>query len=172
MSRRTDVVAWAGRCAEAATTYPSVERPEFDRHLEAHPEIMGAIFRDILRFDNDRDPAGRRATPEVSHGIETLRELMGDRYSMDPFGFSLERLAAGRSSAMLASRTGLSRSTIQRLRTGVMWPTKAHIEAVAAAFGKDPVWFVEYRAMLLAEMVSAEAMRNPERSAAMVGKLR
>jgi hypothetical protein len=172
VSRVTDTVAWAGRCANAAAAYPSVERPEFTRHLDAHPEIMGAIFRDILRFDNDRDPAGRRSTPELSHGIETLRELMGDRYSMDPFGFSLQRLAAGRSSAMLAARTGLSRSTIQRLRTGAMGPTKGHIEAVAAAFGKDPLWFVEYRAMLLAEMVAAEALRNPERSAAMVGKLR
>lgn len=172
MSRST-AEAWAKRCAAAAVAHPTSAlrstglAPHFD-----DPQVTGAIFRDLLRFDAERGSEGQREGPGLRAGMEALREMMGDHFCMDPFHLAFERLAGGRSDAHLANTTGLSRSTVQRLRSGEARPTRDHLVTVARTLGKDPRWFVEYRAILLAEAVASEALRSPERSAVLVGKLR
>jgi transcriptional regulator with XRE-family HTH domain len=131
--------------------------------------------------------------------MERMRRLRGEDYTQLPFPEAFRALAAHRplcdacaqkhgyafaatagcdcgchtlrSYRHLAHRTGLGRSQLHRLMTGMIAPTSAEIEAIAAEFKKSPHYFQEYRVARLCALLAEELARNPERSVMIVRKL-
>ena len=62
------------RARLAAAAYPGLEDATFDLD---DPELMGAIFRDLLRFEGERSASGKRVTPAMAEGIASLQGMMG-----------------------------------------------------------------------------------------------
>ena len=163
---------WPDRFKRIADTYPTVVTPDFDQHL-TQPGFMGMILRDLLRLHVPGKNGGAiRATPDIDVGISALRDILGGAYNCDPFHEALAILTRGHSNMQIARRSGLSKSAVQRLRSGSTRPSPAEMQRIANAYGRDPEWFAAYRSHLLASLVAVEAHRNPERSAAAVRKLR
>lgn len=163
---------WPARFQRISTSYPTVTDPRFDQHL-SQPGFMGLILRDILRLHVPSTHGGPiRTTPDVEVGVLALREILGGAYNCDEFPKAINILTRGHSNTQIARKSGLSKSSIQRLRSGAVAPSPQEMERIARAYDREPEWFAAYRAHLLASLVAAEAHRNPERSAITVRKIK
>lgn len=137
------------------------------------PKVLGAVLRDLLRFDAATEsPGGRgvRPNPEVRPGIRRLNALLGERYQMDPFHEAYRKLTLDDSIRDVAERTGLSSSVVGRIAAG-QEPTPEQMAAIATGYSLPAEWFVEYRAHLLSTMVADAVRRNPEGSASVVASI-
>ena len=141
----------------------------------ADPEVLGSVLNQLLKVDAAAEqPTARgvvRPEPEVSTGSRRLSVLLGERYQMRPFVEAFKQMTAGQSIRVVAETTGLSRSVVHRLLTGEDAPTTAHLVLIARAYGRPPEWWVEYRSGMLAAAVERQLRDQPERSAAICGKL-
>lgn len=165
----TDVASWDERLAEVQRLYPTTADGTW---LEAlgDVEIMGAILRDTLRVGHTPKRRGSRPALEAEDGEARLRQLFGEDYTVLPFASALKALAGNRSVSVLSTKTGLSRSHVQRLLAG-RTPTGLEMETVARAFSKPAVYFVEYRHGLLLAAVLRHLSRAPEASVGLVRRL-
>lgn len=142
--------------------------------MDAHDDTLAAILRDMLALPDGQSTGARsgpRSGPEFEEGLAQLRHLFGDRYQMERFPAAFRRLAGARSERHLAAKIGLSRATVHRLLTGEVAPKLDEMERIAKAFGKDPVWFHEYRTSLVCNLVRDRLDRSPEQSATAVHRL-
>lgn len=165
--RRT--LDWDAICANAALAYPSVDNPQFVKHL-ATPGLIADIMRDFLRLEN-LTTTGVRETPELEVGLARLNELLGNGYSMDPFPKAMRVCTRQQSVRQIARKTGLSKTRVGMLLAGDAAPTAHDMEQVAKAYDRQPTWFAAYRTHVIVTMVTAAVERNPEQSAVLVRRL-
>lgn len=167
---------WPARLQRAHAAYPSAAQPiggDATARIVNGEEVLARILRDVLAVDNVTVRRGQRPDPDVDDGRQLLLELRGLDYTVDPFHIALRALAAGRSLENLRRRTGLSRATLSRLmNTSKPKPPRVdEMEAVAAGFGKRPVYFAEYRSAVLAAIVQQHFTQDPDRSAVVTYQL-
>lgn len=140
---------------------------EIVSHLDL--DTLGAILSDVVKVGT-KTGRGARELPDLDVGLRRLRGYL-DRYQVTPFVDAFRVLTNHQSTRGIAARTGLSRSHVQRLLAGCTEPTMADMECIAAAYKQPAAWFAEYRATMIAELVKATLLDNPERSAALARKL-
>lgn len=164
-------IDWDAAVASATERYPVLAHADFDVYL-SHPGLLGEILRDLLRHEHADGVSRNRVTPEVEDGLAQLQMFMGDGYSTDPFPKALAVCTRNASERAIAHRTGISKSQMHRLAAGTVQPTLFELEAIAKAWKRPPEWFAAYRAIVLVQMVQAELERHPERSAALIRRIR
>ena len=138
------------------------------------PVVLGRLLNQLLKVDAaEAQPTERgvvRPEPDPVEGAKRLSVLLGERYQMRPFVEAFAELTGDAGVRSIAARTGLSRSTVQRLRSGEVEPSVEHMLIIANAYQRDPVWFVEYRTATLTAAVENSLRQNPETSAAMCAR--
>lgn len=131
---------------------------------------MGRAIRETIRVDGTPTRRGARPLLDADDGMARFRQLFGEDYTTLDFAEAFRILAGARSLTALARRTGLSRSQVHRLLAGSA-PTGREMEMVAQAFGKLPVYFVEYRIGLVCAAMAEHLARAPETSVGLVRQL-
>lgn len=130
--------------------------------------LLLSIYSDILKIGWDvQTRRGERGPLDPILGAArhvTLQAGRAGTASLEPFAVAFNKLRGARSLSHLAYRTGLSRSKTDRLLRGVMAPTPEEMEAVAAAFGKHPTYFLEYRVHLVTAALARQLLERPEMS--------
>lgn len=155
---------WKKALAVALERYPKLDEEAWLSELQDDVNITGRIIGDILKLQRaEEDPhrRGRRAVPNVSR--DQLWSLF-EAYSTEPFFTTLEKLAEGKSMGQIAVKLNLSKMTLYRYRRGEASPSMEILEQVAKAYNKSPFYFVEYRAMFVAQTIEDMLLANPERS--------
>lgn len=136
------------------------------------PETIWRIVSDvydIAKTDEERAKGqvriGRRPAREEVPLDEVLATLLPEPYQDKPFREALRELMGSDSQWTFARKVPCDQATLSRLLNGKSEPDRHMLEALAAAGGKGPWWFVEWRAMFMADLVRAMFMRHPHKSA-------
>lgn len=165
---------WDETVARVHTEFPSTRDLDWRQALK-DPDILGRLLHDVLRTHSLNRPLrrGHREVPWSNRreGLDLLRQLRGEDYSVLPFVEEFRFLAVNRSTRALANKVGLSRTQIQRFLTGAVAPNAYELEVIAAAFGKSPFYFREYRTAHVVALVAKELDKAPERTIGIVRHL-
>lgn len=156
-------MGWAERSRLIRLQFGVVAKPEWSATFRTDIDLFGRVLRDILKADQatpGRD--GPRPGLDYERGVETLRQLLGQDYSMLPFAASFRLLAGKTALTALARKTGISRSRVHRLLSGQDEPTVDDMQSIANAFGKDASWFSEYRSAFITAALYDRLVSSPE----------
>ena len=162
--------SWDERLKIIHRLFPSTDRLDWKRAFDADITLMGRILRDIAKTDQPPqnrpgprpglDPYGPQPLVDSWVGTEN-----GNRpYTVLPFADAFRQLAAGRSRTSLARMVGLDRVMVHRLLAATVAPTGEIMEKVAAAFGKRPSYFLEYRLGFISQVIFNSLATSPEKS--------
>lgn len=155
-------LSWDERVAMIYDHFPGCKNPNWNVIL-SDMDTLGEVVRDILRLEQATPgKSGPRPSPEVREGMKSVRKMNGDDHTVLRFSEAFAMLGQGYSVRHLASKTGLSRSQIQRLMRGECDPTPQEISQVAKGFGKEPSFFVEFRSAVIMAALGARLELVPE----------
>lgn len=135
----------------------------FDRAAHVMPAILGDIFREVRAEEEraaGRTKIGRRAKA-VNGSLEELYGMVTPRYSMEPFGESVQELIGTRSLRQFASRVPMHHFTLTRMMRGELPLDRYRLERIAKAAHVNPAFFREWREMFLQDALSALLTAKP-----------
>lgn len=143
-----------------------------------------------------RPPQARRGhpdppTPDEINGVvrTVFRDGLGvgggqppaKEFTSQPFAPAFRELTGVRTLNQISHRTGIAahgdankgfpRWRVYRLLNGEYAPTVDEMRVIARAFGKEPLYFREYRIHMIISAVVGLLDRDPERSAAIAREL-
>lgn len=178
---RTTRKDWSAILARVEQSHPETRSPRWEQLLD-NTDVMAAIIRDLIVIDRQPARRGARPLPEYDEGRRRLQALFGDDFSIDTFPETFRAITRGQSRTQIARRTGISRTRVHRLLTGLRvdistgdtrpaTPSLDEMERIARAYGRRPEHFREYRAQLIAGLVAEHLDRHPERSTLLVRQL-
>jgi hypothetical protein len=174
---RTTRKDWTAILARVERSHPLTRAPQWEQLLD-NTDVMAAIVRDLIVIDRQPPRRGARPLPSYDEGRQRLQALFGDDFSTAPFADAFATLTRGQSRTQIARTTGLARTRVHRLlvgvrsdRTRLVEPTLDEMETIAAAYGRRPEYFREYRTGLITALVAEHLDRNPERSTVVVRQL-
>jgi hypothetical protein len=178
---RTTRKDWQAILARVETAHPVTKAPEWARLLD-NTDVMAAIIRDLIVIDRQPARRGARPLPEYEEGRRRLQALFGEDFSVHSFAETFQALTRDHSRTQIARRTGIARTRVHRLLTGLRYdattgetwtvePTLEEITAIAAAYNRRPEHFREYRTRLITALVAHHLDEHPERSSLLVQQL-
>lgn len=133
--------------------FPSTATLRWGVAFANNPELLGRLLRDILKAERATAgaPGVRGARPDLdpltdAADVDRLRGLDPSRhpYSSLAFPAAFALLADGRSVRSLSHKVHIGKDRVFRLLKGRS-PTMGEMEGIAAAFKKEPSYFLEYR---------------------------
>jgi plasmid maintenance system antidote protein VapI len=166
-------VPWAQRLGVIHQQFPSTATLDWNEAFTRDHELWARIMHDIIKADQaepGRDGPRPKAL-DYERGLATIRQMMGQDYSLLPFPEAFAVLSRGYSLSHLARKTNISRSIVHRLLRGDEEPSAEEMAAIADAFDKHPSFFIEYRVGYITAMVHARMATNPETSIAVYRKM-
>lgn len=159
--------------ARLATRYPVLTAPTAFQEALANPHMLASVVQDVVKVTVPQVGRGVRTMPDNATTAAIVADLRGE-WSVDPFPAAFAKLCGHQSAAGVAARTGLDRYKVLRLRKPAghpehINPTMAELEAIAAGYRINPMYFSEYR---LGALLSAIATNlTPERTASLVRRI-
>lgn len=171
-ARRAQRIDWDKTLERAHRQYPtSAEADWAPSGALRDYEMLGRLVGELLRVEST--PQNRRGQRPVLTDDDKvrLRQLLGDDYTTLDFPEAFSSLAGTLSRTQVAERTGVPRTHAHRLLTGAAAPSADDMEAIAAAFGKAPTFFAEYRKGLIMSVIERHLQASPEASVGFVKQL-
>lgn len=163
----TAKTAWTDRLAAARRSYPSTEdNREAVLDAIADYDLLGRVMRDVLRVGYEPPRRGQRSPLEWSDGQARLRSLAAERSGMattEVFHRAYPRIAHGLTVDAVADTTGIPAARLFVIADGGH-PTFEEMAAIAAAFGKPPTYFLEYRVQFICSAIATNLLAAPERT--------
>jgi transcriptional regulator with XRE-family HTH domain len=168
-----DGMPWDERLALIKRVFPSCDGDlDWNKAFTRDVEMVGHILQDVLKADQSIASPGR---PGPRAKLDPLRaEPVYDRwmgkdptarpYSLLPFCESFAVLIGDESLRHVSRKTGIPRTQIARLLHDEIAPTGVMMETIAAAFGKRPSYFLEYRIGAIASSIMTKLTGNPDKS--------
>jgi transcriptional regulator with XRE-family HTH domain len=141
-------------------------------------KLLGDAFN-AVKDDQDRNSGARkngtgRRPPRFASLDVVLETVFPTRFSMDPFPEAFRKLLGERSQRQFALKSGISQGTLSKLLAGEQIkragevipyrPDMAIMERIAEHAKVSPGYFLEYRALFLAELVGHVLSENPQMS--------
>jgi hypothetical protein len=130
--------------------------------FDKDPTVMYAILGDIAKVyvaTNGPRKTGRR--PGVNMSLDQLEKIITPQYSLEPLAESLPALIGEQSLRAFAAKVPVHHHQLRRLMRGEAPVTMPMLESLAKAGRVGPAYFVEWRGMYLAEMLTAIAASRP-----------
>ena len=125
--------------------------------------IIGDIY-DVVKAEQEKDAGlqrmGRRPRRQDSLA-DVYETVFPQPYTMDPFRESMVKLLGNRSQRAFAPRVPVHQTTLSRLMSGALHPDRTMLERIAEAARVHPSYFVEWRAMYVAQMVEMVLTQRP-----------
>jgi hypothetical protein len=150
--------------------FPSTAQLNWEVAFDQDIDLLGHLLKDILKKDMAVvGAAGRRPGLEEDEARPVLDRMMGRDptnhvYSTLPFPATFALLIGERSRRAMQAKVGISKTRIGRLLRGTELPGVQDMERIAAAFHKQPSYFVEYRVQAIASTVFKALGAAPELS--------
>lgn len=139
--------------------------------LDAHPPVAHRMIEDIyyaVKAQEERDRGetrtGRRPRIPPRSLAEMYSTIFPEPYSMDPFPEAMEKLLRGQSQRAFSKKVPCHQTTMSRMMAGKLEPDLTMLEQIAAAARVKPAYFMEWRALALAELVRYAMMERPQES--------
>lgn len=165
--------SWETREKLIRDTFPSIDQLDWDKAFKNDIELLGWLVRDYLKYDQaEVGRPGPRPALDVKKSGDRFVQFMGEDYSLESFSQTLDVLKGKLSIRGLAAKTGLDYNQIYRLLNGRIDPDVYSMQKIAAAFGKHPSYFLEYRVLYAAQAVANQLFQWPEASVNVYRKIR
>lgn len=142
--------SWVEKGKIINEAYPDINTLDWRAALSSDRDLFANIVREVIRKSDGRNkppPLGRR-----NNGSK-FAQIAGEDYTLLPFSKAFGVIANGVEKSDICDRTGIKPSRVYGLLSGGV-PTVSEIKSVAAAFGRSPSYFVEYRVMCIAGAVA------------------
>lgn len=171
--RRSDPkMPWSERVQLIKQQFPSTVTLDWNQVFIQDPAVLGRIINDILKADQAQPGRpGKRPALDVAAAEERYRQMTGEDFTMLPFHESFKILKGKRSIRHMAHKTDLDKTLVWGLLNGDKRPNPEIMEKVAAAFGKHPSYFVEYRVDYILGVLFYKLINSPESSVVFFKKL-
>jgi len=164
---------WVKREADFRLSHPEVFERSWESILvDDDHDGLARLLGDMLKVKPNGVRVGKRPVLSRVDAEQRLAAISGDDFSDDPFLPTFRRLCEGRSLQNVASRTGLSRSHVQKLLAGSYEPSLVSLERIAEGFKRSPAFFLEYRVSVVAFLLHDFLVSNPELATVWYMKLR
>lgn len=150
-----------------------------DRFTE-DPDLMWLLVGDMVRYvSSEETPRGervssRRKVQGRDRNLQAVWDIIGPRYSMEPFPVAVLELIGERSQRAFATRCGFGsggQTTLRRYIKGERPLNMPALEAIAKAGRVSPFYFIEFRALWLAQELMRAMLARPNVSVAAVKKV-
>lgn len=164
MSRKED---WEIRYQKIKEHYPSVASLRWTGALDYDPEVFTQVMGDLLKAEGKRSRPGKRPTLSRQLAEEELAKLSIADFSEFEFPQAFQALISAlpkevQTYRSLANKTGCNKDYLVKYLKGTLAPRFLDMENIAAAFNKDPSYFLEYRIAYVLMMVDRYLTNNPE----------
>lgn len=161
---------------KAKKLYPSTGDDEaaWAQVLSEQPDVMFSVIAYIVKVVKATEgprKTGRRPGITGLSFDETWDVLYPQRYTLEPITEALPKLMAGRSQRQIAPKVPCNQATLSRVLSGQVKPDLGLMRGLAAALKVPPTFFLEYRAMRLAEMVLSVLLSQPNMSVTLFKQL-
>lgn len=137
--------------------------------------LLFRLIGDLIRPDRTVEELevleGEELDQEVAEARRALGTFFDQSHTTLPFREALEILAGDLSTRELSEKVDINRTRMHRLRNGDVTPGAYDFELIANAYGKDPRYFVEYRALIISRAVWQAMHDNPDRSAVVARRM-
>lgn len=164
-------IPWEERVGLIDEQFPGIRDADWNIILK-DPDILGRLLKDILKVDQiEPGRAGPRPNLNYERGMQTWREITGQDYCELPFVDALRLLTKGQAVRVVARKAHIAKTRMDRLMRGVDRPTADDLRAIAAAYGKRPAYFAEYRAEYVTAAIVARLAEEPELTITIYTKL-
>jgi hypothetical protein len=156
-------VPWEERAEQIRARFPTVKEFDWNTNLASDLDLFGRMVRDVLKLEQ-AVPGRPGPRPSLDVGVATrrLQQLWGNDYTIRAFPEALRILSDGLSVRELSALTGLNRGRMHRLLTHKQSPDGYELRACAAAFGKHPSYFLEWRILYITRAIVARLEWSPE----------
>lgn len=165
---------WQKKIAEIQSTVPGTSQIDWGSLFKADPKILGDLVNDIIKVEvSQKGRPGKRSAKSADLIERDLLKLTNEDFAFLAFPKAMEVAMGDKSVRDVAKSSYLSKSTVHRLLRGDGAPvTSEQIEAIAPAVGKDPSYFLEYRAMYVCSAIYEMLIASPESSQVFYNKTR
>ena len=154
--------SWEKKYKEIQTQYPDVLLEDWDGLLRSDSDIFAKLLGDVLKFKGKKSVPGKRPNLSREEGESRLSKMADEDFAEGEFKDAFRALAANRSVRSIATKTGFGKSYVQRLLQGTQEPSFAAMEQIAAAYNKNPSYFLEYRVARVVVVIQSLLMSSPE----------
>lgn len=166
--------AAGARWEEARLLCPAGEytAPEWRQHYADHPDdlmqILGDIFRVYKSEERKRNgqgnPQGGRRKAQIDGSLDELWEIITPKFSDKPIAEAFKDVVGKRSVRAVAMKMGTSHQLLLRKLNGTRPLYREDIEDLAKAVDVHPAYFIEWRVMVVQELVAHVMTTNPNLS--------
>lgn len=163
--------AWESRVDLIREQFPSTRDPDWNVILR-DDDAFARLLKDILKVDQ-MEPGQKGPRPNLNRerGMQTWKEMTGRDYSERPFLVAYQSLVGRDSLRIVARKTGMAKSKVERLRKGDLMPSIEDLRMIAKGYGKQPAYFAEYRAEYITAAVAARLENEAEMTVEIYTKL-
>lgn len=154
--------SWEDRFEAMVKEFPSIENFNWAQAIYRDTELFTTLLGDVIKATGDSSRPGKRPPLSRNEAIEKLNQVAAEDFTEYEFCDAFRGLCAGKSVRGVAAKTGLDRNMVHGLMTGSRTPSFQSMEIIAAAFSKDPSFFLEYRVGYILSIVSKFLYDSPE----------
>jgi hypothetical protein len=183
-------MAKSANWAKARTLCPPEEygSQEWLAHYSENPEALTQMLGDLFRVykseeekrNGTANPSGGRRKSYINGNMDELWAIITPRFSTKPFHEAFEDLKGPRTMRQFALRAGMDHRVIHRMLQhsagtlkGRQRPaTRYDLEVIAKAGGVHPAYFLEWRLMVVQDLVTQVFVQQPNLSISVLRSLR
>jgi len=161
---------------------------EWLAHYQANPETLTQMLGDLFRVykseeekaKGNANPAGGRRKTYINGNMDELWAIITPKFSTKPFHEAFEDLRGTRSLRAFAVKSGIDHRLLSRMLAdsagtlkGRRCPaTRWDLETIAKAAGVHPAYFVEWRVMVVHDLITEVFTSQPNLSINVLRSLR
>jgi hypothetical protein len=161
---------------------------EWLEHYAANPDALTQMLGDLFRVykseeekaKGNANPSGGRRKSYINGNMEELWAIITPRFATTPFHESFRDLLGTRSQRAFAMKAGIDHRELSRwlkdsagtLKGRRCPPSRWDLEALAKAGGVHPAYFVEWRVMVVQDLITEVFTTQPNLSISVLRSLR
>lgn len=164
--------SWETKEEKIKTTYPEVLDVDWSSVFSKDPDAFTKLLGEVVKSEGRGSKPGKRPQLKRPEAEIKLAKISASDFSEHDFYTTFKNMCGDRSLMHIATKTGLSKSYVQRLLNRSNNPSLEAMEQIARAFGREPSYFIEYRNAHILGMLNAFLTSSPETSAAWYMRLK
>jgi DNA-binding Xre family transcriptional regulator len=153
---------------------------EWVEHYSQHPDILTKMLGDLYRVykseeekrNGTANPAGGRRKAHINGNLDELWSIITPKFATVPLEQAVKEARGAISERALAAKVGIERRTLARMLKGEARVERSDLERLAKALHVHPAYFMEWRLMVVQDLVAQVFAATPNASVTMLRALR
>lgn len=153
---------------------------DWAQHYVEHPDVLTQMLGDLYRVYKSEDdkkkgtanPAGGRRKSHINGNLDELWSIMTPRFAITTFPAAFIELRGKRGLRQFAIRSGIDHRQLSRCAKEPKYLNRHILEAIAKGGDVHPAYFMEWRLLVVQELLSEIFITQPNLSISLLKSLR